>query len=308
MNRAIITGPTGVIGTALLQHLVDRGVECLVILRAGSARAQNIPLSPLISTVYCSLDELCHLQNDKNQNYDVFYHLAWEGTSGNMRQDVRLQSRNMAFALDAVECAKRFGCQTFIGVGSQAEYGRVEGSLRTDTPVFPENAYGVAKMCAGQMTRLLAAQLGLKHIWVRVLSIYGPNDSAQSMVSSTINKLLCGQTAEFTKGEQQWDYLYSADAAKALFLLGSKGQNGKTYVLGSGEARPLSEYIQIIAKKLDAEDKIRIGALPYSENQVMNLCADISELTKDTGWKPETTFERGIEMTIKHIERGGGNN
>ena len=80
---------------------------------------------------------------------------------------MHLQNKNVEYALDAVEAAKRFGCHTFIGAGSQAEYGRVEGLLKPDTPTFPEMGYGIAKLCAGHMTRKHAYQLGMNHIWVR---------------------------------------------------------------------------------------------------------------------------------------------
>ena len=298
MKRAIITGATGAIGNALIRELIANGVETLVLCREGSKRNESIPQSPLVTKTYCSLEDLKKFENETGKTYDVFYHFAWESTFGERRNDLRAQLRNIEYSLDAVEVAKRFGCHTFIGAGSQAEYGRFEGELKPNTPAFPENGYGVAKLCAGQMTRLRAEQLGLRHIWVRILSVYGPNDGAQTMVMSTISKLKEGRFAEFTKGEQLWDYLYSADAAEAFRSLGEKGIDGKTYVLGSGKARPLHEYINIIAESLSAEALIKLGAIPYSEKQVMHLCADISELTKDTGWTPKVSFEEGIKKII----------
>ena len=65
---------------------------------------------------------------------------------------MELQNNNVKYALQAVKAAKELGCTRFVGAGSQAEYGRVEGTLTPDTPAFPENGYGIAKLCAGQMT------------------------------------------------------------------------------------------------------------------------------------------------------------
>ncbi len=301
MKRVIISGATGTIGTALIDNLINNGIEVLVLMREGSARKNSIKSHPLIKVKYCSLENLKTLKNDTGKEYDVFYHFAWSGTFGNARNDMYLQNKNVEYTLDAVSAAKEFGCKTFIGAGSQAEYGRYEGVLTADTPVFPENGYGIAKLCAGQMSREYAHQLGLKHIWIRILSIYGPNDGAQTMVMSTIEKLKNGRQAEFTKGEQLWDYLYSADAAEAFRLLGEKGKDGKVYVLGSGQTKPLYEYINIIAEQLNGEKLIKLGVIPYSEKQVMHLCADNSELVKDTGWQPETEFFTGINNIIKRL-------
>lgn len=299
MKRAIITGATGAIGTALINELIKNGVEVLVLCRKGSPRNEQIPNHELVTVDYCTLSELKDLQNTNGKTYDVFYHFAWEGTTGEARNDMILQNRNVEYAIDAVNTAKRFGCHTFIGAGSQAEYGRVDGVLKPDTPCFPENGYGMAKLCAGHMTRIEAEKLNLRHIWVRVLSVYGLNDGQQSMVMSTISKLKKGETPNFTLGEQKWDYLYSIDAAKAFYMLALKGVKSKTYVLGSGCARPLAEYIRDIRDAVNSNAKINLGAIPYAQNQVMHLCADITELKNDTGWHPKYSFKEGINELVK---------
>ena len=301
MKRAIITGATGAIGTALINELVQQNIEVLVFCRKGSERNEKIPKHPLVEIQFCDLCELASVENNTEKEYDVFYHFAWAGTTGEARNDMYLQNMNVKYALNAVDCAKRFGCKTFIGAGSQAEYGRVEGILKPNTPTNPETGYGIAKLCAGQMTRERASQLDIKHIWVRVLSVYGPNDTSNSMVMSTINKLKNNIVPEFTKGEQMWDYLYSGDAAKAFYLLGEKGVGGKTYVLGGGKARPLREYIEEIRNVVNPNCDIALGAVPYGEKQVMHLEADVSELKKDTGFEPCVEFKEGIRNILKFL-------
>ncbi len=301
MKRAVITGATGAIGTALVNELIKQNIEILVLCRNGSKRNDNIPISPLVTIRYCDLQDLQSFENDTGKDYDVFYHFAWAGTTGEARNDMYLQNLNVKYALDAVMLAKRLGCKTFIGAGSQAEYGRVEGVLKPDTPVNPETGYGIAKLCAGQMTRQLALQLDMQHIWVRVLSVYGPNDTENSMVMSTINKLKQNVVPEFTKGEQMWDYLYSGDAAKAFYLLAQKGVSGKIYVLGSGKAKPLKEYIEIIQNVVNPDCEIKLGAIPYADKQVMHLEADITELKKDTGFEPYTDFINGVRRIADSI-------
>lgn len=296
MRRAIITGATGAVGTALISELIEHNIEVLVFCHEGSVRNSLIPKSPLVTKKCCDLTQLKAMQNDTGKTYDVFYHFAWAGTTGAARNDMHLQNKNVEYALDAVEAAQRFGCHTFIGAGSQAEYGRVEGTLKPYTPTFPEMGYGIAKLCAGQMTRMHAHQLKMKHIWVRILSIYGPNDGAQSMVMSTINKLKAGEVPQFTKGEQMWDYLYSGDAARAFRLVGERGVDGKIYALGSGQARPLAEYIKEIRDVVAPKSEIALGAIPYAQKQVMFLQADITEINRDTGWKPEIQFKNGIKQ------------
>ena len=281
-------------------------MEMLVICRKASKRRQQIPDHPLVKVLELNMEEYETYQPPEGEMpYDVFYHFAWGGTTGDGRNDCEIQEKNIRYALDAAALAKRFGCSAFVGAGSQAEYGRVEGNLNSQTPAFPENGYGMAKLCAGQMTRLYCRQAGMRHVWTRILSIYGPGDGAGSMVMSAIHRLLAGETPAFTKGEQQWDYLYSGDAAKALLLLGEKGHDGGVYCLGSGKARPLADYIGMIRDAIDPRLSVALGAVPYAPGQVMYLCADIAKLKEDTGFAPEVSFEEGIKKTIMWVKEHG---
>ena len=201
-----------------------------------------------------------------------------------------------------MDLAKSLGCKKFIGAGSQAEFGRFEGALNSDVPTNPENEYGKAKLKSSSETRALCEKYGISHIWVRVLRVYGPFDGERSMIISSLRKMLSNKKTFFTKGEQFWDYLYSKDAGRAFRLLGFKGNNGKIYVLGSGKARKLKEYINIMAEQTGYSDLSGIGVIDYSDKQVMYLKADITELSKDTGFIPITEFEEGIKETIEYVK------
>ena len=308
--RVIITGPTGAIGMALINRYLQENVQITVICHKGSSRINQIPKNSLINIVEADLSDLRNLNKiemglTEEDKSDIFYHFAWAGTTGQARNNMPLQIENIQYTIDAVLLAHRLGCHTFIGAGSQAEYGRVEGLLDANTPAFPENGYGMAKLCAGQMSRQLCDTLGIRHIWTRILSVFGPYDGVGSMVTSTINKLINGEKASFTPGEQMWDYLYSDDAAEAMYLLGQKGVHGRVYVLGSGKVKMLKEYISQIysaVKEVTSNiGELGIGDIPYADKQVMYLGADITQLREDTGFEPKVEFEDGIIEVIKYI-------
>lgn len=304
MKRAVITGCTGMLGLALIRKLLSEGYEVVAVIRPGSKRAGNIPEDERITVVELPLEDIGDLPLVLKplgiENADLFFHFAWGGTSGAARNDMELQKDNIAAALKAVDAAYGLGCQAFLGAGSQAEYGRVpEGTkLGANTPCDPENGYGIAKYAAGKMTRVKAQSLGMKHIWVRILSTYGEYDGDHTMVMSMVRNFIDGNRASCTKGEQMWDYLYCDDAANAFFLAITKGVDGKVYPVGSGEVRPLADYIRDIRDAVDPNLEIGFGEVDYYPGQVMYLCADIAELEKDTGYKTEYTFKEGIEKTI----------
>ena len=299
MKKVIVTGPTGAIGVALIQELITNNVKVYAVCRKDSKRKRNIPSHPLVEIIDCDLDQLHHLHEQIPSPCDVFYHFGWAATIGSGRNDTSLQLHNIQYTLDAVDAAHALGCRRFIGAGSQAEYGRVEGKISASTPTFPENGYGIAKLCAGQMSRIRCEQLGMEHIWTRVLSIYGPCDGPNTMIRSTIHQLLARQKPALTAGLQEWDYLYAKDAGLAFYLLGKAGQAGKVYCIGSGRATELKNYINILRDAIDPSLPLGLGEIPYSPLQVMHLEADISDLQQDTGFIPRYSFEKGIQETIQ---------
>ena len=303
LRTAVVTGPTGAIGTALCLELAENGISVVAVVRPGSARASAVPRHPLIQTVACDVGDLARLPELIPQGADCFYHFAWAHTIGPGRNDMPAQIDNIRFTIDAARAAHALGCKVFVGAGSQAEYGRVEGVLQSNTPCNPENGYGIAKLCAGQMSRIECQKLGIAHVWTRILSVYGPGDGPNTMISSVIRQLLAGQKPALTAGIQQWDYLYSGDAAKAFRLLGQHGTDGRTYVLGGGIAKPLKDYVLLLRDAIDPALPLGFGEVPYGPLQVMHLQADISALQEDTGFAPEVDFATGIRATINYVRR-----
>lgn len=296
----VITGPTGAIGMALINNCIENKIPVLAICHRGSARIKQIPENEFVTIVEASLNEYERLDASAaaGVKYDTFIHLAWNGTFGDTRNNMELQADNIRYALNAVELAARLGCSTFIGAGSQAEYGRVGEPLTPQTPAFPENGYGIAKLAAGNMTRIRCKQLGMKHIWTRILSVYGPFDGNYTMVMSTLNKMLAGEETHFTAGDQIWNYLYSEDAAKILMEFAEHGADGAVYCLGSEEARPLKEYIKEMYERTGCNARLGLGDIPYAGGQVMCLCVKNSPVK---GFE-FTAFSDGIEKTIQWIK------
>ena len=297
MKKAIITGATGMIGVALIKLLLKEDYEIIAIARPNSKKIDNIPKNNKITIVKCDLSNLKSLSN-KFDDCDLFFHFGWIGTTGKARDDTYLQLKNIEYSLDAVNLAKNAGCHTFVGAGSQAEYGLTDEKLSPNTPTNPITGYGIAKYSAGRLTKLLAKQLGIKHCWGRILSVYGPGDN-DSLIMSCINSISNNVPFDTTNGDQLWDYLYCDDCADAFLKIATNGIDGKTYTIGSGIAKPLKSYIETIRDLINPNFKVGFGNIDYYPNQVMYLCADISELTEDTGFMPNISFGEGIKNILK---------
>ena len=295
IHSAVVNGALGSVGLALAECLITKGIETYAVVLPGDKRAALLPQGTVI--IPLDMRNIEELPRFVDSPVDAFFHLAWMGTIGKGRDDMALQTVNIQCAVSAVKAAEALGCQVFVGVGSQAENGRVEGLVKPDTPCFPLTGYGMAKLCAGQMTRSMCRALGIRHVWARILSVYGPYDSPLSVTSVIMDSLAQGKKPSLTAGEQKWDYLYAGDAGEALCLMAVKGRDGAVYPLGSGQARPLREYFELIRDAVDPSLPLGLGEIPYPPNQVMRLQADLSALRQDTGFTPKVSFEEGIRKT-----------
>ena len=106
----------------------------------------------------------------------------------------------------------------------------------------------------------------------------------------------------FSEASQQWDFLYSSDAAHALVEIGKNSINGGIYVIGSGIIHPLKDFIKIITNKFDINPTQFFGLIPSSNSSLNHLEADINKLQNEFNWKPKIDFIKGIDLTIDYCK------
>lgn len=296
IEKIIVTGATGAVGSAVVRRALARNIEVTCIVHQGSKRLGNLPQSDMAHVVECDLSDYKNLSIEGE--HDAFIHLSWEKTFGASRDDAEVQTRNIQYTLDACHLAKRCGCKAFVGAGSQAEYGVQNKALTPDMPVNPESGYGIAKYAAGKLSAMLCKSLCMRQNWARILSVYGPNDGENTLISYVIRELKAGHSPELTKCEQIWDYLYADDAGDAILAIAERGIDGKAYPIGSGHGRKLSDYIEDIHGIIAPDIVIKYGAKDYYPHQPMYLVADISDLKTDLNWQAEYIFADGLGQFI----------
>ena len=292
MKKIVITGATSMLGVATIEEFLKQNIEVVAIVHRNSKNMYRLPNSPNLKIIEANLDEFSNLNPEFN-DAEVFYHFAWAATSHSGRLNVDVQEKNIRYTLDAVRLAEKCGCKKFIFAGSQAEYGLSNTPLNRDTPIKPFTAYGVSKFAAEKLAEMLCNSLGIIFVGTRILSVYGENDGANTLISYVIDCYKKNIQPVLTPCEQIWDYLYAEDAARAFRLLGEYPA-ANTYVIGGGYGLTLKSYIEIIYKLMKPNVPLVFGGKPYSESQVMYLKADISDLKRDTGFEPQISFEEGI--------------
>jgi nucleoside-diphosphate-sugar epimerase len=299
VKKVIVTGATGMLGVALIKECEKNNISVAAISRPGSKKTGRLHESGNVKIIECGLDEIDRLGKILKPGYDAFFHLGWADTDKAGRNDAQKQEKNIEYTLKAAGAAATLGCGIFIGAGSQAEYGRYDIPIKEDFETRPDTAYGRAKLEAGKKSAELCAKLKIRHVWTRIFSVYGPNDSASTLVMYCIGKMLKNERVSLTQCTQVWDFLFCADAAKALMLAAEKGKDKAVYNIGGGSGQQLKKYVNMIADITGGKQEPGFGDIKTPENGLQNLEADISGIRGDTGFMPAVGFDAGIRETIK---------
>lgn len=303
MKTAIVTGATGFVGSALLRELTGHQVSVVAVVRNGSSDISSIKTIPGVEIVHCDMEQLGQLPHKISHDADVFYHLAWMGANGPARGDYDLQLRNVHCTLDAVRVAAAVGCKKFIGVGTLAEldvnaYTPVDGSTPNIVSI-----YGAAKIAAHYMSKADCVQFGIEHVWARLSNVYGIGDRTSNFINFAARTMITGQPANFTPGEQLYDFVYVDDAARGLYCLGEDGKGNYTYFIGSTQPAKLKEFIRAMRDEIDPTISLNLGAVPFNGVVHDASAFDCSLIMADTAYQPQIPFPEGVKRTVQWLRQ-----
>ncbi len=301
MRKVIITGANGFIGSALIKELLSKGYEVCAVIHHD--RKSNLPKNNSLEVVSMDGDEITKLKTKiPTGKYDTFYHFAWKGSTGNDRADYGLQLKNTKWTLDAVDLAAELGCKRFIGAGTIAEHDvNAYSPLDGATPNSVSN-YGVAKIAAHYMSKAECNKLGIEHVWTYLSNNFGEGNYTLNFINFAAKTLLTGKPADFTAGEQMYDFLYISDTAQGLRCIGENGKKNMAYYIGSTKPKKLKEFIRIIRDTINPGIALNLGAIPFHGITQPEEIFDCAKLVKHTGYTPQFSFEEGIKKTIPWIK------
>lgn len=302
MKHAVVTGANGFVGSALCRELANNGVEVTAVVRSAKSDLSRLGDASGIHIVCCDMERLSDLPAlfDGNRP-DVFYHLAWEGSTGSSRADYGMQLRNAKWSLDAVKAAAELGCERYVGAGTLAEKDVLAYSPLDGATPNAVSCYGAAKLAAHLMTKAECASKGVAHLWAELSNTYGIGNFTSNFINFASKKMITGQSADFTSGEQPYDFVNIADTAQGLRCIGESGKTNCSYYIGSGHSRPLKEFIRILRDVIDPAIELHLGAVPFNGTAQPPETFDCGKLISDTGYCPKVAFENGAKETVRWL-------
>ena len=297
MSRIFVTGAGGFVGAAVADLAAREGHAVTVLVR-NPASPRVVALAGRCAIAVADLaDGEAVRAAIADSCPDIIIHSAWEGVGGAARAgDIQLDNiRTTVALLDAGIAA---GVHRFIGIGSQAEYGRHDRRIDESAATEPFLLYGAAKLSACHLTRQRATEAGIGFAWLRLFSPYGPGDNPNWLIPSVTTQILAGQAPRTSLGTQKWDYLHIIDTARGALAAALTDSAQGVFNLSSGRAVTVRSIVERIRDLAHPGLELRFGDIPFGPNQIMHLEGDCSRLSVATGWSPTIAIEDGLVTVV----------
>ena len=299
MENVIVTGANGFIGKTLVNALLEKGYHVVALdIRFDDVLAND----NRVTCVNVMNKEVAALAEDiPHQEYRCFFHLAWAGTSGPARADYTVQLNNVKLACDYIMLCSEIGCKRVVYASSINEMETYEYLQSDDIEPAGGYIYGTGKLAAHLMGETVAKLNRIEFIPVIITNIYCVGEKSARMIYTSINKLVHKEHCSFTAGHQTYDFIYITDAINSIIAVAEKGKAFNRYYIGSGEPKPLREFLLEMRDIVDPEAELGLGDIPFKGVDISYDQFDLKKVERDTGYQNEVPFAEGIRMTAEYI-------
>ena len=299
MKNVIVTGANGFIGKTLVNALLGKGYRVVAL----DVRFDDVLVNDeRVTCVNVLNKEVVELKNEiPDDEYMCFFHLAWAGTSGPARADYAVQLNNVKLACDYIKLCSEIGCRRVVYASSINEMETYEYLQSDNIEPAGDYIYGTGKLAAHLMGETVAMLNGIEFIPVIITNIYGVGEKSARMIYTSVNKLLHKEHCSFTAGYQTYDFIYITDAINSIIAVAEKGKAFNRYYIGSGEPKPLREFLLEMRDIVDPDAELGLGDIPFKGVDISYDQFDLKKVERDTGYKNEVPFAEGIRMTAEYI-------
>ena len=208
---------------------------------------------------------------------------------------------NIQGTLALLDVAKEMSVGKYLQVSTDEVYGSLgaEGYFTEETPLAPNSPYSASKTGADLLVRSYYETYGMNVNITRCSNNYGPYHFPEKLIPLMISNGMDGkQLPIYGNGENVRDWLHVKDHCQAIDLVLHKGRKGEVYNVGGHNERTNNQIVDLIIEKLNLDPSLKV----YVEDRLghdLRYAIDPTKLETELGWKPEYTFETGIEKTIQ---------
>ena len=298
MARVLVTGGAGFIGSHLVDRLVARGDEVLVLDDLSQGQRDRVADCRLLEG---RVQDIRRFRTELAGVTRIFHLAALISGYDSLHTPDAYLDANATGTLRLLEETKVLPGVRVIFASSSTVYGNRAEPVRSETDVpAPITVYAASKLLGEHLLAMYAPLFGYSHVSLRLFNVYGPRQNPDHPYANVTCKFAYAAArgtpvALYGDGRQSRDFIYVDDVVDALLAVERQAAE-PVYNVGTGEDAAILDLLHLAeragGRKLAVEPK---AAWP---NDIRAIRADASRLAGETGWKPQVSLSTGMQRTV----------
>jgi UDP-glucose 4-epimerase len=301
--RALVTGGAGFIGSHLVDALVARGDEVLVLDNLDTGVRDNV--NPDAQLIVGSVTDTELLATTLRQADVVFHVAAHKAVLRSVEHPLSTDNVNTHGTLALLTASRDAGVRRFVYSSSSSVYGGAAPMpTREDAPAAPRSPYAVSKLAAEHYCRVFSELFGLETVALRYFNVYGPRQSARATYAAVIPLFIAAllegrRPTVHGDGLQSRDFTFVSDAVAANLAAAAAPAErcaGRAFNVAGGSPCTLRELLEVLGELVEVHPQPEfVGPRP---GDVRHSCADPGNAAADLGFRCEVGLEPGLRATV----------
>jgi UDP-glucose 4-epimerase len=306
MEKALVTGGAGFIGSNIVEELVDRGVEVVVLDDLYLGTEDNLSeVRDEIKFVEGSVTDMEKVE-EAIQGCDTVFHQAARSSSPMHMEDPQDGAEvNIIGFINTMEAAEEAGVEKVVYASTSSMYGSVEPPHSEDMGELPTNLYTASKMSRERYAQVYSYNNRVQTTGLRYFSVYGPHEKGKGKYANVVTqflwKMMDGESPViWGDGEQSRDLTFVKDIVKANILAAEREEklDGNYYNIGTGRDITFNQVVEKLNDALDKDIEPEHVENPR-DKYVQTTKADYSRAKRDLGYEPGYSFEEGLRESVE---------
>ena len=303
MERVVVTGAAGFIGSHLAEKLAIEGYEVVAIDNLSRGKLDNLePAKRRGSVIFhnadvADYDAIAPLFEGASK---VFHLAALADIVPSINDPLLYHRSNVDGTASVMEAARSAGVKRVIYAASASCYGLPDITPTPESAAMrPQYPYALTKLLGEQIVLHWGEVYGLGVVTLRLFNVYGPRARTSGAYGAVFGVFLAQKLAGkpmtiVGDGTQTRDFTYVTDVADAFVAASKSDITGESFNVGSGGTYSVNRLVEIIGG-----ESINIPKRPGEPDCTF---ADITKIRENLGWEPTVSFETGARLVIEHIE------
>lgn len=302
-RNILVTGGAGFIGSHLVYRLIKEKYNVFVVVRKTTNKWRLRGIKEKIKFVYSDRKSLENIF--KENKLDLIIHLAtlYIKNHKSIKDIEKMISANVIFPTMLLELAEKNNVRYFINTSTCFEYSQSNKPISEKGKIYPYDYYALTKLMFASSLKWYTKRTNLKAVTLKLFYPYGEMDN-NKLIVSLIKSLINNKKINLTKGEQKLSFTYVEDIVdayiKAISYIYRAETNSSNFNIGNDEAITIKEIIKILERIAGKKKIIRLGSLPYSNNEIFSMISNSQKAMEILNWKAKTSIEKGLEKVYNY--------